>query len=150
MGKQQFNASGPNLVPQICMCVRLTGRQTPTYCLYMFYFLLITHSTGFVCFYHLRHCFVTWVFTDQAFPKQRNCVDLPFGWLFSQHVIRQQNIGTAMAHQLYVLQVLLMNLHEERMKAPVDPHDQVKERRVKGCSWGGGGRGECLVTFFPH
>ncbi|KAK7115042.1 engulfment and cell motility protein 1-like [Littorina saxatilis] len=47
------------------------------------------------------------------------------------HVIRQQNIGTAMAHQLYVLQVLLMNLHEERMKAPVDPHDQVIIREIE-------------------
>nr|KAG5713058.1 hypothetical protein BaRGS_021852 [Batillaria attramentaria] len=46
-------------------------------------------------------------------------------------VIRQQNIGAAMAHQLYVLQVLLMNLHEERMKAPIDPHDQVIIREIE-------------------
>lgn len=48
-----------------------------------------------------------------------------------QHVIRQQNIGAAMAHQLYVLQVLLMNLHEERMKAKIDPHDQVVIREIE-------------------
>ncbi|KAL8580329.1 hypothetical protein ACOMHN_039540 [Nucella lapillus] len=47
------------------------------------------------------------------------------------HVIRQQNIGTAMTHQLYVLQVLLLNLHEERMKAPVDPHDQVIMKEIQ-------------------
>ncbi|XP_076449909.1 engulfment and cell motility protein 1-like [Babylonia areolata] len=47
------------------------------------------------------------------------------------HVIRLQNIGTAMAHQLYVLQVLLLNLHEERMKAPVDPHDQVIMKEIE-------------------
>ncbi|XP_041375844.1 engulfment and cell motility protein 1-like [Gigantopelta aegis] len=41
------------------------------------------------------------------------------------HVIRGvHNVGNEMAHQLYVLQVLMMNLHEERMKLPVDPHDQ--------------------------
>lgn len=47
------------------------------------------------------------------------------------HVIRQQNIGAAMAHQLYVLQVLLMNLHEERMKSHMDPHDQVIIREIE-------------------
>lgn len=47
------------------------------------------------------------------------------------NVIRQQNIGTAMAHQLYVLQVLLMNLHEERMNGPVDPHDQIINREIE-------------------
>ena len=45
--------------------------------------------------------------------------------LVFQHVIRQQQIGTAMAHQLYVMQIFLMNLHEQRMKTPIDSHDQV-------------------------
>lgn len=47
------------------------------------------------------------------------------------NVIRQQNIGTAMAHQLYVLQVLLMNLHEEKMNTTLDPHDQVINREIE-------------------
>lgn len=47
------------------------------------------------------------------------------------NVIRHQNIGAAMAHQLYVLQALLLNLHEERMKAAVDTHDQIINKDIE-------------------
>lgn len=30
-----------------------------------------------------------------------------------------------MAHQLYVLQTHMLNMHEERMKMPADPNDPV-------------------------
>lgn len=42
-----------------------------------------------------------------------------------QNVIRGQNVGAGMAHELYVLQTLLLNLIEERMRKVVDVHDPV-------------------------
>uniref|UniRef100_A0A8C6Y015 Engulfment and cell motility 2 n=1 Tax=Naja naja TaxID=35670 RepID=A0A8C6Y015_NAJNA len=44
-----------------------------------------------------------------------------------QHVIRgNRPIKTEMAHQLYVLQVLSLNLREERMMTKMDPSDQAQ------------------------
>ncbi|KAL7990167.1 hypothetical protein Chor_010521 [Crotalus horridus] len=54
------------------------------------------------------------------------------------HVIRgNRPIKTEMAHQLYVLQVLTLNLREERMMTKMDPSDQVVGR-VAPCSLQGG------------
>ena len=36
-----------------------------------------------------------------------------------------RSMGTEMAHQLYCLQTLLLNTHETKMNAPVDPNDPV-------------------------
>ncbi|XP_071092099.1 engulfment and cell motility protein 1-like [Haliotis cracherodii] len=48
------------------------------------------------------------------------------------HVIRgMQQVGTEMAHQLYVLQVLLLNLHEDRKKTPANSHDQTVLRDIE-------------------
>ncbi|ESO83042.1 hypothetical protein LOTGIDRAFT_222972 [Lottia gigantea] len=49
------------------------------------------------------------------------------------HVIRSvgSQMGQEMAHQLYVLQTLLLNLHEEKMNTPVDSHDQVTRQHIE-------------------
>lgn len=39
------------------------------------------------------------------------------------HIIQTQHVGAEMAHQLYVLQTLLFNLIEEKMKRRLDPQD---------------------------
>lgn len=39
------------------------------------------------------------------------------------HIIQKQHVGAEMAHQLYVLQTLLFNLVEEKMKRQLDPQD---------------------------
>ncbi|CAG5127101.1 unnamed protein product [Candidula unifasciata] len=47
------------------------------------------------------------------------------------NVIRGQNVGAGMAHELYVLQTLLLNLNEERMRKGVDIHDPVIVREIE-------------------
>lgn len=39
------------------------------------------------------------------------------------HIIQMQHVGAEMAHQLYVLQTLLFNLLEDKMKRRLDPQD---------------------------
>ncbi|KAK0042903.1 engulfment and cell motility protein 1-like isoform X1, partial [Biomphalaria pfeifferi] len=46
------------------------------------------------------------------------------------NVIRGQNVGAGMAHELYVLQTLLLNLNEERMRKSVDIHDHAILREI--------------------
>ncbi|XP_059141115.1 engulfment and cell motility protein 1-like [Physella acuta] len=47
------------------------------------------------------------------------------------NVIRGQNVGAGMAHELYVLQTLLLNLNEDRMRKPVDVHDPLILREIE-------------------
>ncbi|XP_005096302.1 engulfment and cell motility protein 1 isoform X2 [Aplysia californica] len=47
------------------------------------------------------------------------------------NVIRGQIVGAGMAHELYVLQMLLLNLNEDRMRMGVDPHDQMVLREIE-------------------
>lgn len=45
------------------------------------------------------------------------------------NIIQKENVGAEMAHQLYVLQTLLLNLLEEKMNTKVDPQDSdVREK----------------------
>lgn len=39
-------------------------------------------------------------------------------------------VGSEMAHQLYKLQTLLLNMYEEKMLTPADPHSQVLKHTV--------------------
>lgn len=46
------------------------------------------------------------------------------------HIIQTQHVGAEMAHQLYVLQTLLFNLLEERMKTKLDPQDPEAREKI--------------------
>ncbi|GBM25749.1 Engulfment and cell motility protein 1 [Araneus ventricosus] len=46
------------------------------------------------------------------------------------HIIQMQHVGAEMAHQLYVLQTLLFNLLEEKMKKRLDPQDPEAREKI--------------------
>ncbi|XP_035208174.1 engulfment and cell motility protein 1-like [Stegodyphus dumicola] len=46
------------------------------------------------------------------------------------HIIQKQHVGAEMAHQLYVLQTLLFNLLEEKMKRKLDPQDPEAREKI--------------------
>jgi hypothetical protein len=42
-------------------------------------------------------------------------------------------LGSEMAHQLYKLQTLLLNMYEEKMLTPADPNSAVKINYISTC-----------------
>jgi len=54
--------------------------------------------------------------------------------LFSFQSVFGGKLGSEMAYQLYKLQTLLLNMYEQKMLTPADPHSPVKINYISTCT----------------